>query len=65
MNNLKKINENLFVSAFKIMKNFKIWQNPKSIDLNEKNPGWHESEEDYLKRQKEWLDKVNKKKDDF
>ncbi|MCB9480588.1 MAG: hypothetical protein H6680_02010 [Desulfobacteraceae bacterium] len=64
MNDQKEKN-NLLFRALKKMNNFKIKHNSDCVDLNKTNPGWQESEKDYIKKQREWLNKVNKKKDDF
>ncbi|MGE4518264.1 MAG: hypothetical protein AB7E04_01995 [Desulfobacteraceae bacterium] len=61
MNDKEKNKKSLF-RALKDLKKFRIKKNPDKVDLDEKNPGWQESEEEYLKTQKEWLEKVNKKK---
>jgi hypothetical protein len=58
MNNKNK--KTLF-EALKSLKNFRIKKNPQKISPEIDNPGWQESEEEYLKTQKEWLEKVNKK----
>lgn len=60
-----KKNKNLLINALKKLNNFKIKQNKDCVDINTKNPGWHESEEDYQKKQRDWLNKINKNKDDF
>ncbi|PID78002.1 MAG: hypothetical protein CSB21_02615 [Deltaproteobacteria bacterium] len=45
------------------LSSFNIKKNPHKKDLLVENPGWKESEEEYLKAQKKWLEKVGKKKD--
>ncbi|MDY0132289.1 MAG: hypothetical protein RBR53_06430 [Desulforegulaceae bacterium] len=58
----KKKNKKDIIKALKELKKFRIKKNYNKVNLDEKNPGWEESEENYLKSQKDWLEKVSKKK---
>jgi|AntRauTorckE6833_2_1112554.scaffolds.fasta_scaffold135442_1 hypothetical protein len=57
------MNEKKFFQAFKELCSFKIKRNKNKKDLSKENPGWTETEEEYQQAQKEWLNKVKKRKD--
>lgn len=57
-----KDNKQNLIKALKSLSSFRIKENENKIDLQMTNPGWQESEDEYKKSQKEWLDRVAKKK---
>ncbi|MGM0418014.1 MAG: hypothetical protein ACQEQS_04770 [Thermodesulfobacteriota bacterium] len=57
------MNEKNFFQALKeLAASFKIKKNKNKTDLNQENPGWAETEDEYQQAQKEWLNKVKKRK---
>lgn len=57
----KKNDKSRLINALKELSSFKIVSNKNKMDI-EDNPGWHESEEEYKKAQRDWLKKVKKRK---
>lgn len=54
--------KNELLDALFNLADFKIIKNQDKKDLSKLNPGWHETEDDYQKKQAAWLKKIKNKK---